>query len=127
MTNPSRPLSPHLQVYKPQITSVLSILHRATGVALALGLVAFAFWLGAAAYGPESWEAVNALLASPFGLLLLFGWTAALFYHMCNGVRHLVWDFGYGLENSQVTKSGIAVLVGAAVLTLAAWAAALIL
>lgn len=125
MTTSSRPLSPHLQVYKPQITSALSILHRATGVALSVGLLALTWWLGAAAYGSESYDAAKAFLASPFGLLLLFGWSVALFYHLCAGLRHLAWDFGCGFENSQITKSGVAVIIGTFVLTLAAWAAAL--
>ncbi|MBF0168294.1 MAG: succinate dehydrogenase, cytochrome b556 subunit [Alphaproteobacteria bacterium] len=125
MPSPTRPLSPHLQVYKPQITSLLSILHRLTGVALAGGLLIFAWALGAAAYGPDSYETVRAILGSWFGRLVLFCWSAALFYHLCNGIRHLFWDFGYGFANDQVTKSGYAVLAGTAFLTLAAWAAAL--
>ncbi|MBF0354823.1 MAG: succinate dehydrogenase, cytochrome b556 subunit [Alphaproteobacteria bacterium] len=125
MPSPTRPLSPHLQVYKPQITSFLSILHRLTGVALAGGLLIFAWALGAAAYGPDSYETVRAILGSWFGRLVLFGWSAALFFHLCNGIRHLFWDFGYGFANDQVTKSGYAVLAGTAFLTLAAWAAAL--
>ncbi len=125
MPTRSRPLSPHLQVYKPQITSMLSILHRLTGVALAFGLLLFAWWLGAAAYGPDAYEAMRGFLGSWFGQLLLFGWSAALFYHLCNGIRHLFWDFGYGFGNRQVTLTGLGVLAGTALLTLAAWAAIL--
>lgn len=125
MTTHPRPLSPHLQVYKPQITSFLSILHRLTGVALAFGLVLFAWWLGSAAYGPESFDTAQALMGSWVGRLLLFGWSVALFYHLSNGIRHLAWDFGYGFGNQQITKSGYAVLVSTLVLTLAAWVAAL--
>jgi succinate dehydrogenase / fumarate reductase cytochrome b subunit len=127
MTTRPRPLSPHLQVYKPQITSFLSILHRITGVALALGLILFAVWLGSAAYGPQSFETVQSLLGSWLGRLLLFGWSAALFYHLSNGIRHLAWDFGYGFANEQVDRSGYAVLAATVVLTLAAWAAILAL
>jgi succinate dehydrogenase / fumarate reductase cytochrome b subunit len=127
MSTRSRPLSPHLQVYKPQITSSLSILHRITGVALAAGLLVLALWLGSAAYGAKSFDAVQAFLGSAFGRLLIFGWSVALFFHLANGIRHLAWDFGYGFANEHVTKSGYAVIAATLVMTLAAWAAALIL
>lgn len=125
MTTRSRPLSPHLQVYKPQISSTLSILHRITGVALAVGLLLLAWWLGAAAYGPEAYERVQDFMGSWLGQMILFGWSVALFYHLANGIRHLAWDFGYGFANEQVTRSGYAVLAAALILTLAAWAAAM--
>src|SRR5258708_16088954 len=92
MTPAQRPLSPHLQVYRWQLTSVMSILHRATGIALSLGAILLVWWLGAASDGPEPYAAVQRFLGSWIGLLLLFGWSLALFYHLCNGVRHLVWD-----------------------------------
>lgn len=125
MTTRSRPLSPHLQVYKPQISSTLSILHRMTGVALAVGLLLLAWWLGAAAYGPDSFERAQEFMNSWLGKLILFGWSVALFYHLANGIRHLAWDFGYGFANDQVTRSGYAVLAATLILTLAAWAAAM--
>lgn len=113
-----RPLSPHLQVYKPQITSVLSILHRITGVALIAGTLLLTWWLVSAAYGPEAFANAQAFIGSWFGQLLLWAFTFALFYHLGNGVRHLAWDFGWGFELSQVRASGIAILAFAAAGTL---------
>jgi len=121
MTRGNRPLSPHLQIYKPQLTSGVSIFHRITGVILAAGLIILVYWLGAAAYGPQAYARAQVFLGSWFGLLMLFAFTAALFYHICNGVRHLFWDIGWGFEKDQVTKSGIAVLVVTAVLTVVSW------
>ncbi len=116
-----RPLSPHLQVYRPQITSVLSILHRATGIALAVGTLLLVWWLVAAASGEAAYATVSGFLRSPIGLLLLFGWTASLWYHFCAGLRHLAWDAGLGFELPQVHRSGRAVVIAAAVLTLLTW------
>ncbi len=121
MTNGNRPLSPHLMIYRPQITSVLSIAHRATGVFLALGAVVFAYWLNAAAYGDEAFARAQAALAHPLGRLFLFGWTLALFYHLCNGVRHLLWDAGWGFEMAVLRASGVAVVLVSLLLTLVAW------
>ncbi len=123
MSTGNRPLSPHLQVYKPQITSVLSIFHRFTGVVLAVGALMLAYWLNAAAYGPEAFERTQAFLAHWFGKLLLFGWTWALLYHLCNGIRHMFWDAGLGLEMSQVRASGWFVYIASVILTLLAWTA----
>lgn len=117
-----RPLSPHLQVYRWQLTSVLSILHRASGVALSLGTILLVTWLGAASDGPVPYAAVQHFIGSWLGLLLLFGWSAALFYHLCNGVRHLYWDTGRGLELRAVYASGWTVVAATAVLTVMAWA-----
>ena len=122
MTIDPRPLSPHLQIYRWQLTSVLSILHRFTGVALTAGTILLVWWLVAAANGAESFESVQWFLGSWLGLLLLFGWSAALFYHLCNGLRHLWWDTGRGLDLRSVYASGWAVLVGTAILTILAWA-----
>lgn len=122
MTDVNRPLSPHLQVYRPQWTSVLSISHRATGVALAFGTLLLVYWLAAAASGPEAFALAQRLIGSIVGQLLLLGWTFALFYHFCNGIRHLFWDAGYGFELRNAYRSGLAVLVGSAVLTLLFWA-----
>lgn len=117
MPSVDRPLSPHLQVYRPQITSVLSILHRITGVALTFATLLLTWWLAAAAYGPEQFADAQAFLGSWFGQLLLWGFTFAVFYHLANGVRHLLWDFGWGFEIDQVRKTGIAVVGFAAVAT----------
>ncbi len=121
MTSHSRPLSPHLQIYKPQLTSMLSILHRLTGVALAFGTLLLVYWLVAAASGAGAFETARSLIGSFIGRLLLFGWTFALFYHLCNGIRHLFWDVGLGFELPTVQRSGIMVVAASAGLTLAAW------
>jgi succinate dehydrogenase / fumarate reductase cytochrome b subunit len=113
-----RPLSPHLQVYRPQITSVLSIVHRLTGVSLTAGTLLLTWWLVAAAYGPDAFTDAQALVGSWFGQLLLWAFTFALFYHLGNGIRHLAWDFGWGFELSQVRASGLAMLAFAAAGTL---------
>ena len=121
----ARPLSPHLQVYRPQMTSILSILHRMTGVALTLGIFVFVYWLAAAASGPEAFATAQGLIGSWIGLLLLLGWSVCLFYHLCNGIRHLFWDAGWGYELPVAYRSGYAVLAGAVVLTLISWIAGL--
>ena len=121
MSPAERPLSPHLQVYRWQLTSVMSILHRVAGIALSFGSILLVWWLGAAADGPGPYAAVQNFLGSWLGLLLLFGWSAALFYHLCNGIRHLGWDAGYGFDLKAAYASGYAVLVGTAVLTVLAW------
>ncbi|RMD61214.1 MAG: succinate dehydrogenase, cytochrome b556 subunit [Alphaproteobacteria bacterium] len=119
----SRPLSPHLQIYRPQLTSVLSITHRLSGVALTLGTLLLVYWLVAVAAGPQAYEAATGFIGSWFGRLLLFGWSLALFYHLCNGIRHLFWDMGIGLDLPSVYRSGYAVLAGSVALTLASWIA----
>ena len=121
MANSHRPLSPHLQVYRPQLTSVLSILHRLTGVALAVGTLLLVYWLAAAASGPSAFETAQGLIGSILGRLLLFGWTFALFYHLCNGIRHLFWDAGWGLELVDAYRSGWLVVGASAALTLLSW------
>ena len=121
MASSNRPLSPHLQVYRPQLTSVLSIMHRMTGVALAFGTLLLIYWIAAAAAGPEAFGQAQTLTGSIIGRLLLFGWTFALFYHLCNGIRHLFWDAGWGFELPVVYRTGWAVVVGSLTLTLAAW------
>jgi succinate dehydrogenase / fumarate reductase cytochrome b subunit len=113
-----RPLSPHLQIYRPQITSVLSILHRITGVALTLGTLLLTWWLVSAAYGPGAFADAQAFVGSWLGQLLLWGFTFALFYHLGNGIRHLAWDFGWGFELSQLRASGIVMLAFAFAATL---------
>ena len=106
-----RPLSPFMfpTWYRFQITSVLSILHRLTGIALAAGSILLAWWLVAVAAGGELFAATHDFIASPIGVLLLFGWSVAFFYHLCSGLRHLVWDAGYGFEIRDAYRSGYAV------------------
>ncbi len=123
MATQDRPLSPHLQVYRPQITSMLSILHRITGVGLGAGTLLIAWWLIAAATGPEAFDTAQAFIGSLIGRLILLGFTWALFYHLCNGIRHLVWDAGYGYDLDSVTRTGWLVVVASLVLTALAWIA----
>ncbi|MEN8719768.1 MAG: succinate dehydrogenase, cytochrome b556 subunit [Oceanococcaceae bacterium] len=116
-----RPLSPHLQVYRPQLTSLLSITHRATGVFNALGSIGLVLWLGAAAQGADSHATVQAFFGSVLGQLMLLGWSFSLYYHLCNGVRHLVWDSGKSLDIPGVYRSGYIMLGSAAALTALTW------
>ena len=113
-----RPLSPHLQVYRPQMTSMLSIMHRGTGVFLALGTPLLVYWLTQLAAGPTAYAQATELLSNWFVQLLLLGWTFALYYHLCNGIRHLFWDIGKGFEIQDLQRSGYAVIASAVVLTL---------
>jgi succinate dehydrogenase / fumarate reductase cytochrome b subunit len=119
-----RPLSPHLQVYRPQITTVLSILHRITGIGLAGGTLLLVCWLVSAASGDAAYADISGFLRSIVGILLLFAWTVALWYHFCNGIRHLAWDMGKGFELPDVHATGRAVLVATGVLTVLTWIAA---
>ncbi len=121
LRNDPRPLSPHLQIYRWQITMLMSIAHRITGVALAVGTLLLVWWLVALAAGPAAFAQAQGFIGSWFGLLLLFGWSVALFYHLCNGIRHLVWDAGRGFEISSMYASGYAVLAATAALTVIAW------
>ena len=121
MATDNRPLSPHLQVYKPQLTSVLSMLHRLTGIALAVGTLLLVWWLIAAASGPEAYDAAQGFIGSILGRLLLLGWTFALFYHLANGIRHLAWDTGWGFELGTAYTTGWLVVIVSVVLTLASW------
>ncbi len=123
MTTGNRPLSPHLEIYRPQLTSILSITHRLTGMALVAGTALLAWWLVAAAVGPGAFDLVQSFLGHWFGRLVLLGWTYALFYHLCNGIRHLFWDAGYGFELPTLHASGWTVLAVSAVLTVLAWGA----
>jgi succinate dehydrogenase / fumarate reductase cytochrome b subunit len=113
----ARPLSPHLQVYRWQISSVLSILHRTSGAALGMSTLLFAWWLIALASGPDAYSIVHGFLSSFGGKILLFAVTWALFYHLCNGVRHLVWDAGFGFELGTMVRTGWVVVVSSVVLT----------
>lgn len=121
MAQGARPLSPHLQIYRWYLTMATSILHRFTGAALAVGLVLFTWWLAALAGGPESFATIQAVMHNVFGWLILFGFTAALFFHAANGVRHLFWDAGYGFAKDAARQSGIFTLAVAGGLTVAFW------
>jgi succinate dehydrogenase / fumarate reductase cytochrome b subunit len=122
----SRPLSPFMlgQYYRFQLSSVLSFGHRLTGMALSFGTLFLAIWLMSAASGPEAYERFSACARNPLGILLMFGWSWALLYHLCNGLRHLVWDAGYAFEKKQVDAGGWVVVVSSLVLTGVLWAAA---
>jgi succinate dehydrogenase / fumarate reductase cytochrome b subunit len=121
MAQDKRPLSPHLQVYRWQLTSVLSITHRGTGILLTLGTLLLVYWLLAIAAGPGAYESAQALLGSWLGKAVLCLWTLALYYHLCNGIRHLFWDAGFGFELKTVYASGMAVVIAAVVLTVVTW------
>lgn len=116
-----RPLSPDLQIYRPQLTSVLSITHRITGVVLSAGAFLLVGWLASAAAGPDDYARLHALLGTGFGLTAMLAWTFALFYHLCNGIRHLFWDAGRGFELEAIYASGWAVFGASIALTAAAW------
>jgi len=116
-----RPLSPHLQIYRPQLTSVLSILHRFTGLALSVGTLLLAWWLVALASGEDSFNAAQGFVGSWLGKLLLLGWSFAVFFHLANGIRHLFWDAGYGFAIKTTYASGWTVVAASALLTVLAW------
>ena len=121
MAKNERPLSPDIQIYRPQLTSVLSFTHRLTGIFLSIGALLLVFWLIAAAAGPSAYGTIHAFLASWLGLLLLLGWTFSFFFHLCNGIRHLFWDAGYGFELRTIYASGWAAVAISIGLTLSAW------
>jgi succinate dehydrogenase / fumarate reductase cytochrome b subunit len=118
MASDNRPISPHLQVYSWSATMALSILHRITGVGLGLGLLLLTWWLVAAASGPDYFDFVQGIMSSIIGRVIMFGFTLALFVHMCNGIRHLVWDAGYGFEIKSAQTSSVIVVVAAIALTI---------
>ena len=120
-----RPLSPHLQVYRPQLTTVLSILNRASGIACSVGTVLLVWWLLAAASGPVAFARVQWFVGSWIGMLMLFGWTVALFYHLFAGLRHLAWDAGYGYDLPTTYATGWAVVIATGVATVLVWIAGL--
>ncbi|MGB5247706.1 MAG: succinate dehydrogenase, cytochrome b556 subunit [Woeseia sp.] len=121
MTSSGRPLSPHLSIYRWPITMTLSILHRISGLALAAGLIAFAWWLLAASSGASEYQQFTEFATSLIGQIMLIGWSAAFFYHLANGVRHLVWDLGYGFELGTANASAWFVLVLTLLLTGGLW------
>ena len=121
MATDNRPLSPHLQVYRPQLTSVLSISHRFTGIINSLGLIVVVAWLASLAAGPEAYDRLVSLLAHPVGMVAMAVWTFSLFYHLLNGIRHLIWDAGWMLDLKGAYASGYTVVGLAVVLTLLVW------
>jgi succinate dehydrogenase / fumarate reductase cytochrome b subunit len=117
----NRPLSPHLQIYKPIPTMVMSIVHRITGCALYFGTLLVAWWLIAAATGQGSFELVTWIMGTIIGRLVLFGYTWALLHHMLGGLRHFMWDLGYGFGKEFSTKLAKATLIGSLCLTALVW------
>ena len=123
----TRPLSPNIQIYRPQLTSVLSIANRITGLVLSVGAVVLVVWLIAAATGPQAYALVQGAIASWVGQIVLFGCTFAFFLHLCGGIRHLVWDAGYGFSLRSIYASGWTVVGASVALTVAAWVASLLI
>lgn len=121
MSKKSRPLSPHLQVYSWKLHMVLSILHRATGMALGIGTLLLTWWVFAISGGKETYHDFQAFIIHPVGRLILFGFTFALIFHALNGLRHLFWDAGKGFELFEVKRSGMIVVALSLILTIAAW------
>jgi succinate dehydrogenase / fumarate reductase, cytochrome b subunit len=121
-----RPLSPHLQIYRWSWTMAMSIFHRVTGGALYFGIALFAVWLVALASSPRAFEAVQGLFGSPLGLLVLFAYTWVLLHHMIGGVRHLIWDFGYGMEPAQRLNMARFTPVASTILTVLIWVVAFV-
>lgn len=117
----SRPLSPHIGIWRWTLTMALSIAHRLTGLSLALGAALLAWWLMALATGPEAFSRAQEVMGSVFGRLILFGFTWALFFHLLNGIRHLAWDAGVGFSLPAARATGVAVLLLSLALTFAAW------
>ena len=116
-----RPLSPHLQIYRPMLTMTMSIVHRITGAALYYGMLLLAWWLIAAASGPNAYATFEAFIGSLIGRLILFGYTWALIHHTLGGIRHLIWDTVHGLEPAERELLTLATLVGSIVITLLLW------
>lgn len=117
----SNPRSPDVQVYRPQLTSVLSIIHRVSGVWLSVGSILLVAWLAAVAADGSAQAALHGFFNSWIGLLLLLSWTFALFFHLCNGIRHLAWDLNYGFELNQIYRTGWLVVAASVFLTLLTW------
>lgn len=121
MADTRRPLSPHLQIYKWQVQMVTSILHRATGIALTVGTLIVVWGLVALAAGADAFNQFKTCMGSPIGTILMIGWTWSLFYHLCNGIRHLVQDAGAGYAIVQFVRSSWLTVIGSLVLTLIVW------
>ena len=116
-----RPLSPHLQIYRPMLTMMMSIAHRITGAALAVGFALLTWWLVAVSMGPDAYDCVQSFFGSLFGSALLFAFTWALIHHMLGGIRHLIWDTGAGLDKQTVEIFALATIIGSIVLTVLVW------
>ncbi len=121
----ARPLSPHLQVYRLPLAAWLSITHRITGVGLTIGTLLLTWWVVAGAYGAEAYSRFQGFIGSPLGYLFLFGFSLSLFYHLCNGIRHLFWDIGKNFEIAQTNRANLVVIVSTLVLTVLTWLLAL--
>ena len=117
----ARPVSPHLQIYKPMLTMMMSIVHRITGAALYFGTLLLAWWLIAVASGPDAYANVEWFMSSLIGRLILFGYTWALLHHMLGGIRHLIWDTLHGLEPNERELLTLATLIGSIALTIVVW------
>ena len=120
----SPPLSPHLQIWRWTVTMATSILQRATGIAMYAGTLLLTIWIAAAAMGPETYNQVMAIYASPFGIFVLFGYSWAICYHMLGGIRFLFWDAGYGFSKEKATLTAWLVIAGSLLLTGIIWASA---
>ncbi|MFO1248962.1 MAG: succinate dehydrogenase, cytochrome b556 subunit [Alphaproteobacteria bacterium] len=120
----TRPLSPHLTIYRWPMTMATSITHRITGVGLSVGAVVLAWWLFSISNGPEGWESFHAISDTPIGLLVLFGLTWSLAYHFLNGVRHLAWDLGYGFEKRLAERNSMMIIVASILIAVAIFALA---
>ena len=120
----SRPISPHIGIYKPQVTSIFSIMHRISGIVNYIGLLVMIWWIVSISFVPGNpmdgflWS----FFATAFGNLILIGWTLSLFFHMCTGIRHLLWDVGYGFSLKAVNISAVVITLSAIVLTFFTWA-----
>jgi succinate dehydrogenase / fumarate reductase cytochrome b subunit len=120
----TRPLSPHLTIYRWPVTMATSITHRATGVGMATGMIILAWWLVSISNGPEGWQSFHALSDTPIGLLVVFGLTWSLVFHFLNGLRHLAWDLGYGFEKNLAERNSMIILVGSILIAIAIFAIA---
>lgn len=118
----ARPLSPHLQIYRWPVTMATSITHRVTGLALAAGTLVVAWWLIAAASGPEAYNTFSAVARNPVGLIILFAFTWSIAFHLLNGIRHLAWDIGLGFDVRTANRTGIAVIALSLLLAVSVWA-----
>ncbi|MBM7130820.1 succinate dehydrogenase, cytochrome b556 subunit [Dyella mobilis] len=122
MADTQRPISPHLQIYKWQVQMVTSIVHRATGIALAVGILMIVWGLLSLAAGEDAFNQFKICMGSPLGIVLLIGWSWALYYHLCNGIRHLIQDTGAGYAIPQFVRSSWMTVIGSIVLTVITWA-----
>ncbi len=116
-----RPLSPHLQIYRPMLTMMMSIAHRVSGASLAIGFALLAWWLIAVSSGPEAFATVNVFFGSLFGRFVLFMFSWALIHHMLGGIRHLIWDTGHGLDKVSIEVFALGTIIGSTLLTVIVW------